>query len=387
MVPRLRDWAIAAALLAVVLAERAPPALACPFCKALGPTLAQLRQQASVAALVELETQTPSRQSRLRLHRVFVGAERLQGTETLDVALDAAGRPGGLLLVFGNGPPDAPPTQLAWHAVSVNENSYAYFARAPSPKSPAAERLRYFAPFLEHADPLIAEDAYLEFGHATFGEVASVADVLPLARMRGWLTDPKVPPERKGFYGLALGLTRDPGSRRAGALVLRQLILAPEDDFRAGFDGIIGGYLLLAGREGLQLVETQYLANPRAADGDVRHAMAALRFYHEYGRDIPPARLQSALRHVLARPEFAAAAVTDLARWQDWSALERVVALYTKPGYSDPAIRRAIVGYLLACPERQANEALARLRQVDPQGVAAAEQVLSRTLGVAPAEQ
>ena len=221
---------------------------------------------------------------------------------------------------------------------------------------------------------------------ATFDEVASVADVLPLTRMPDWLTDPKVPPERKGFYGLALGLARDPGSRRAGAEVLRQLILAPEDDFRAGFDGIIGGYLLLAGREGLELVETHYLANRRAADGDVRHAMAALRFYHEYGRDIPTARLQSALRTVLARPEFAAAAVTDLARWQDWSALARIVALYVKPGYADPTIRRAIVGYLLACPERQAREALARLRLVDPQGVAAAEQVLSRTLGVVPTE-
>ena len=133
---------------------------------------------------------------------------------------------------------------------------------------------------------------------------------------------------------------------------------------------------------GLELIESRYLANPSAADGDVRHAIVALRFYHEYGREIPPERLSAALARVLARAEFAAVAITDLARWKDWTSLARISRLYDDPAYADPAIRRAIVGYLLACPKPAARSELARLRNSDPTGVAEAEQFLSRTSGL-----
>lgn len=379
--------AIFAACVATLLACGANRSQACPFCTAIAPTLCQLRQQAAIAALAEVDAQPTAGRATLRLHRVLGGAERLAGKDTLDVALDVAARPGSLLLIFGTGPENAPAGELAWHAVAVNETNYAYFARAPSLKTATPERLRYFGPLLEHVDPLIAQDAYLEFGHAPFDEVARVAEILPLARMRGWLTDPKVPQDRKGFYGLALGLGGDASMRQANAEFLQGLIVAPEDDFRAGFDGILGGYLLLTGAKGLELIEARYLSNPRAADGDVRHALTALRFYYEYGNEIPVARLQSAVGQLLKRPEFAEAAVTDLARWKDWGSVSAISRLYTEKAYAQPSIRRAIVGYLLACPTPAAARALAHLREIDPQGVATAEQTLSRTTTVRPSEQ
>jgi hypothetical protein len=355
--------------------------LACPFCVALEPTLSQRRDAAAVTILAEVEKALDARLTRVRVHKVLSGDERINGAETLDIAIEEGLRPGSLLVAFGNSAAGAAPGEFAWHAVALNEASYAYVAREPSLKTPAAERLRYFAPLLEHPDPSIAGDAYLEFGHAAFGDVERVADALPFARMREWLVEPKIPPERKGFYGLALGLATDAVQKRANAAVLEKLILLPEDDFRAGFDGIVGGYLLSAGDVGLQLIETRYLANPRAADGDVRHVLVALRFYYEYGREIPNERLCAALRRALDRPEFAAAAITDLARWSDWESVDRIAGLYMRPAFSDPAVRRAIVGYLSSCPRPQAAEALARIRASDPQGVAAAEAWISRTTG------
>jgi hypothetical protein len=372
---------------ALIVVSTARAGAACPFCTALGPTLCQLREQAAVVALVEVEGPATAERWRLRLHRTIAGAERFKGRHKLEIPLDLALRPGSLLLVFGSGGPTAALDELTWHGIAVNEVSYAYFARAPSLKTPLPERLRYFAPFLEHRESLVAKDAYLEFGHAPLDQISRVAEALPMATLRSWLTDPKVPPERKGFYGLALGLVADPSERASNAEFLRQLVLAPEDDFRAGFDGILGGYLLLAATPGLDLVDERYLANPRAADGDVRHALTALRFYHEYGHEIPHERLRQALRHVLARPEFAAAAITDLARWQDWSGQDQIAALYTSPRYSRSETRRAIVGYLLTCPEPSAAKALARLRQVDPEGVAAAERILSSTISPSPSPQ
>ncbi len=235
-------------------------------------------------------------------------------------------------------------------------------------------------------NPLVAEDAYLEFGHAPFDVVAQNVELLPMERVRRWLVDPNVPGRRKGFYGLALGLADRPRDRSANAALLRRQILAPENDFRAGFDGVLGGYLLLEGEPGLALIESRYLADPGAAVGDVRHAMTALRFYHEYGHAIPQERLCRAMRRLLDRQEFAEAAIVDLARWQDWDALDEITALYGRPEYAQAGIRRAIVGYLLACPEQEASAALATLRAMDPQGVADAERIL-RQVGSVPQSQ
>ena len=46
---------------------------------------------------------------------------------------------------------------------------------------------------LEHANALVAEDAYREFGNAPYDVVALVADRLPYAAMRRWIVDPRIP--------------------------------------------------------------------------------------------------------------------------------------------------------------------------------------------------
>jgi hypothetical protein len=365
-------------------------AFGCPFCTALEPTLASRRESAAVVALGEVRG-IEGRKLDVRLHRTLKGEKLLAGQDSIVVPAAGTLKVGTLLLVFGdlveteadekgNLETQAVATKgesLRFAAVPVSETSYAYFAQAPDLRKTAPERLRYFARFLEHADPTIAGDAYQEFAHASFGDVAQAADALPGDKLIGWLASERVPPARKGFYALALSFNETEPLRRFHADVLFKMILAPSDDFRAGFDGVIGGYLLLRGASGLDQIDELYLSNPKAADGDVRHALAALRFYREFGDEIPRERLAKALRHVLARPEFADAVVTDLARWKDWSALDEIAGLYTQDAYAQPAVRRAIVGYLLACPEAAAAVQLKRLRGIDPQGVAAAEQVLS----------
>ncbi|MEX2115053.1 MAG: hypothetical protein WD845_17800 [Pirellulales bacterium] len=373
----LVPWAL---LLAALLAP-ARPLVACPFCTALGPTLAQRREQSEVAALAEVAATLDRGRTTLKLHAVLQGGDTFPAGQMLTAKLDVAAKPGTLLLVFGDAAGSARDTERSWHAVAANEISYAYLARSPDLKTPTLERLRYFAAYLEHPDPLVAEDAYLEFGHAPFDDVARMADTLSGQKLRRWLIDPGVPEARKGFYGLAVALAAPQSERASTADFLRQRIVAPENDFRAGFDGVLGGYLLLAGLPGLELIESRYLANANSADGDVRHALTALRFYAEYGREIPRSRLAQAVARLLARDEFAAEAITDLARWQAWEAQAEVVDVYARSA-SDERTRRAVVGYLLACPAAEARQALARLRVNDPAGVAAAEQVLSRTSGV-----
>jgi hypothetical protein len=66
--------------------------------------------------------------------------------------------------------------------------------------------------------------------------------------------------------------------------------------------------------------------------------------------------------------------------------LNTVASLYSEPAYSQPGTRRAIVGYLLACPLPQSARLLADLRQIDPQGISSAEQILLRTTTTLPAD-
>ena len=359
-------------------------AAACPFCTAVKPSLSQRCEAAEIAAFGEcLEASGVGR--RFRLQEMLKGAELLKSKSSLQLSPDemsepgAAPRPGGLVLLLADRDALADDGKLRWSAISLDELSYAYVARAPASRKPAAERLAYYIQFLEHRNPLVADDAYLEFGRARYDEVAQVADKLPMESLRAWLADERVPQERKGFYGLALGLARDPAERRRNEAFLKQQILKPASDFRSGFDGLLGGYLLLAGEPGLELIEERYLADPRAASGDVRHAMTALRFYHEFGREITPERLAAALRRLLAREEFAPEAIVDLARWQDWESTVAVVELSRRLAAKDASLRRAAIGFLLLSPAPEAPPEAARLRRQYPRDVAEIERRLSPT--------
>lgn len=358
---------------------------ACPFCTAVKPSLSQRRETAEIAAFAECLESNRQRQT-FRLQRTLKGAELLRGKATLELSADslaepaagAAPKPGDLMLLLASRDALSDDGKLLWSEIPLDELSYAYVARAPSSRKPPAERLAYFIPFLEHRNPLLAEDAYLEFGHARFDEAAQVADKLPMDSLREWLADDHVPQERKGFYGLALGLARDPAERRRNAEFLKQQMLEPAGDFRAGFDGVLGGYLLAAGEAGLELIEQRYLADPQAAAGDVRHAMTALRFYHEYGREIPAERVAAVMRRLLAREEFAPEVIVDLARWEDWESTPAVIELNRRLQSKNAPIRRAAIGFLTLSPTKEAAAELARLGRRYPLEVDAAKKRLSR---------
>jgi hypothetical protein len=349
--------------------------LACPFCTTPEPTLAERRESADVVLLAEATATVNDRQT-FTVHRALKGADVI-GEQKMLVTRGKL-TPGTLAVLLGTKSDD----EFTWHVTSVDETSLGYFARSPSLRIATPERLAYFLPFLEHANPLIAQDAYAEFGRAPYDAVAAVADKFPMETFRRHLVDPGVSGERKGFYGLALGLaTREP-DRTENEQLLKRLIDEPASDFRSGFDGVLGGYLLLAAESGLEQIERRFLTAKTAPRGDVMHVITALRFYEEYGKKIPRARLAQALGHLVERPEYAATVIVDLARWEAWGIEPQVVALWERAGFADPLIRRAIVGYLRTCPQADAQRDLAALRKRFPDEVTAAERVLSSLGGV-----
>jgi len=381
-------------------------AAACPFCGTVGPSLAERRDRADAVAVGESLGAAAAAGGRM-VQRFLVRAILKPGAEGVDAAPAVA--PGvavesrvdarvdaridalidalidGTAVLFRT---DAA-TQAAgprWSAVAADETLLGYVAAAPPVDRPAPERLRWFASRLEHPAPAIAADAFAEFGAAAFADVVAAADALDPARLAAWVNEPGIDQRRRGFYGLALGIVardgRDPLVRRDCLAALDRAVAAPGDDFRAGYDGVLAGLLVARGERGLDAIEARGLLGPRGRPLDQRHLLAALRFAHEsLAAAIPPARIAAATAALLASPAVAADAAIDLARYRAWDRVDEVAGLWATLGGDDPLVRRAVAGYLAACPLPAAKAHLARLGRDDPDRLRAALEAASFPAG------
>jgi hypothetical protein len=374
-------WLIALTMLAMNQALQA-----CPFCPALEPTLAQLREDSAVCLLGEARASTATPQANT-VKQPFLIQQRFKGDgfapQTLTaIPLSKPLAAGELRLLFGDAPGMAESTEREWTLKPAEETLLAYFARAPQPRQPSKDRLPYFAKFLENAEPAIAADALMEFAHADLTQVREIAGSFKSADVRAWLTDENARAEHKGFYGLLLGVLaqEQPPERAANLTLLEKLVFAPGNDYRVGHDGMIAGYLLVGGKDAFAELDKQLLSKPDAPPGDLKHAVAALRFFYEYGAaDLRP-QTMAAMTLLAQKPVTAAAAIIDLTRWQAWDALPKIAAMYDH-AQTDAVIKRAVVGYLRRCSEPAGKATLDKLREKDPAGIAAAEAILDRMTG------
>ena len=343
------------ALLACVLTYgTASASLACPFCPPTQPTFSEQLAESDVACLVKWVsvTQSKSLDEVGSATTTFEIVQLLRGRETdfpvkskITVDFLRMGKPGNLFLVFGK----RDEKQIAWSApVEVTEISYEYIRQAPPLETAAKVRLQYFLKFLEFGDPTIANDAFAEFSRARYADVAELAESLPRKKLRRWLESAETSKVRLGFYGLMLGLCGNDDD----AKFLEDRIFAPvaPDDIRLGIDGMIGGYLLLRGEDGLERIVDGKLRSKDTADADLFAVLNALRFAWEYNRDrLPAAKLQAALRLYLDRENFAELVLPDLARWKDWSVLDRLLAQYGKAPFDQDGGKLKIILFAQAC--------------------------------------
>jgi len=360
---------------AVVWLLIAHAAVACPFCGPVGRSLAE-RRDAADSVLVGDAAGDATRAADGLLVQPLAPLAVLRGAADVPAAaLECrVGEPiMGTGLLFGSREPDG----LRWEALAADEALIAHVAAAPAIEEPAAQRLRWFAGRLEHANPSIAADAFTEFGLAPFAVVSAVADAFDPDELRAWLADPGVDRRRRGFYALALGVataaTERPSDRSAGIAALHAAVEEAGDDLRAGYDGILAGVLVAETETGLAYLGDRGLFTATTRPGDAKHALAALRFAWECLADsIPRDSVAEATAGLLDNPAVAADAAIDLARYTRWNEVDRVAALWQFLGRDDPLVRRAVAGYLEACPLTAARDHRERLAGSDPAAWAAA---------------
>jgi len=368
------------AWLLLLVAGLARVVAACPFCDVVGRPLAAKRDTARGVAIGE--SSGAARDDGGIIRQAFVVRSVLRGDAiavneavTARVAGPVAGT---ALLLASDGGPDANGVE----AIAADEMLLGYAATAPRAEAPAAERLRWFARWLEHPDRAIAEDAFTEFGLAAFSDVVQAADALSAEKLRGWLDEPAIDQRRRGFYGLAVGIVaaraQARGHRAEADACLEALdaaIAAPANDFRAGYDGLLGGLLVARGEAAIDVMMDRGLLAADTRAGDARHALAALRFAREFLADsVPGARVADAAAGLVTNPAVAADTIVDLARYEHWQSVDDVAAIWETLGRDDPLVRRAVAGYLTACPLDAARQQAAAIAAASPETWAAAIQ-------------
>jgi len=364
-------------------------ALACPICGVPTITLSERLARADVALLVEWVSAQPAKDKAaesttyevVQVHRDGTGKYKVG--ESVTVGQLTAGKAGNLFLLMGQ---KDDKLGIKWEigpALPVTETSYQYIIQAPSPEAPAEKRLAYFTRFLEFPDVRIANDAFAQFVNAPTKDIASVAGKLPREKIRNWLADPKTPVTRQSGYGLMLGLCGGPDDAR----FLERLFVDIDSERQTGIEGVMFGYLLLAGEQGLAGLEKAYLANSQAPEGVSYSAYLATRYFWYYGNGkISRPRLQAAIRRLLEQPTFSDSAIITLAEWKDWSLHDWLMRLYDSKSEVEGSTKKAIIKYMIASTRDVAKDVteipahvvagrkcLDELRQRDPKLVAETE--------------
>ena len=380
-------------LLSLLWTSLSGPAAACPFCGPVAEPLAHRRARATTVAVGETlrpaepvpaeqvpTEQAPAGQRHQAFQLLATAVSGPTGLRLQPAAADTAAIVATVTATFTGTAVLFHEQPGSWQAFPADELLIDYCLSAPSPpreRAADADRLRWFVRRLEHPNAAIAADAYAECAIAPFDAVRGAAEAFDASRLAGWLTDTAIDPQRCGFYGLAAGLV---ARQRQGhdAEVCRRALLAAVStrhvsDFRAGTDGLFAGLLIADGQDALATFESLGLFTVSGSPVAQRQLLRALRFAWEEPADtLPRDQVVHATGRLLTLPHLAREAVIDLARYQAWDACRDVVRLWDDLGPTDPLIRPAVAGYLLACPLPEAARALADLRVQDPDGVAAA---------------
>jgi len=267
---------------------------------------------------------------------------------------------GRRFMLSGVDPPD-----LQWSCLPVSERAEKYIGKITELPDDSLERLRFYHKYLQDEESMLARDAYDEFAVAPYDAVKKLGPEMDREQLLEWIGDPEMATDRKRLYLTMLGVCGD----EQNLPFLEKMLRSTQKSTRGGLDALIACYLTLAGEKGLPLVDELFLANQKAPYADTYAAIMAVRFHGTEGDVLPRSALVESLHHVLDRKDLADLVIPDLARWSDWSQIDRLVDLFVKADPDNNWVRVPVVNYLRACPLPAAKKALKKLEEIDPESV------------------
>ncbi|MFL5330989.1 MAG: hypothetical protein ACJ8C4_19015 [Gemmataceae bacterium] len=233
--------------------------------------------------------------------------------------------------------------------------------------------LEHAGKYLDHVDPDLASEAFLEFAKANDADVLRASKRLAPDKVRKLLDDAKTPQERMGLFVSMLGAC---GSAEDAAR-FQQLLAHPGERFRAAQSGLYAGYIMLQPAEGWKTLQAT-LADPKRPYTERVAALTALRFFYNADPKAVRSQAVAGLQSLVTQDDLADYAIEDMRKWQIWELSSAVVAQYGKKGFDAPLMRRAILRYALSCPDPNAKTLVTSVRATKPDLVADVEESLER---------
>ncbi len=367
----MRFRKIVAALFVVGLLTWTPVASACPFCSAQALTFSEEIKAADVAVIArlaevpkilvdsEVNPSTEIEKLAFTIEHVFKGKEHLGTMKSIKTIYFGQAGKGSMFLMLGFEPP-----KLSWTSpIAMGDRGIKYLQDVVKLPEKGVGRLAFFQEYLEDKDEMLSRDAYDEFAKAPYSQIVEIKDRLKHDQFVSWIKDAKVPTSRRRLYLTLLSVcgTKD------DLPMLESLIKSKDRKQKAGLDALVSSYLMLKGEAGVGLIEDLFLKNSKAEYTDTYAAIMAIRFHGQEKSPVPKKRLLGALRHMLDRPQLADLIIPDLARWEDWESMDRLVKLFKDSDEQSSWVRVPVINYLRACPTPAAKLRLAELARLDPE--------------------
>jgi hypothetical protein len=372
---------VAAFVLSAVIMQR--PASGCPFCEAGSQTLSERIAAADVAVVARLvsapswtaddqHANRAAEKSEFRVEQLLKGEVKLVVSDPVAVFYFGESKPGAKFLLLGT-----QDRELLWSTPQpLSDRAVKYLEAALELPPEGAGRLAYFQKYLEDEDSTLARDAYEEFARAPYSVVVELKDKMDREQLVAWIRDPEVTLNHRRLYLTMLGVC----GTDEDVPLLESMLLPAERESSAGLDALIACYVKLKGAAGLPRIEELFMKNSDAEFADTYAAIAALRFIGEQTEVVPRERVAQSFHHMLDRPE-ADLVVADLARWEDWSVMPRLVEIFKKADDESPWVRQTVARYLMACPLPEAKQHLVELKKIDVAAVERAASVLALLAG------
>ena len=348
-------------------------AMWCPFCSAVSLTFTEQLDASDVVVVAKLLELPPPAEdpdadfpkAKFEIVQVIKGDQIVAPEMTFWTQLVGRHQPGQKFLVMGVDPP-----RLAWSTpMKASDRVFQYLLDIQKLPPSGPQRLAFFQNYFEDDESMLAFDAYDEFARASYDDLIALKPLMQREKLVNWIKDPNVSTSRRRLYFTMLGVCGTADDVK----LLEDLIRSDDHHQRAGLDALVASYLTLTGDRGLDLVEQTFLSDPDTEYVDARDVVSALRFHGSETSILSRDRIVAAVRHILDRPKMADMVIPDLARWEDWDVMKRLVQMFKDAEQDNNYVRVPIISYLRACPLPEAQQYLTELAQLDPDAVRRAD--------------
>ncbi len=346
---------------------------ACPFCQAINLTFAEQLDSKDVAIVARLlklpkpvsDPDADLPKAAMEISKVLKGSEYVKEGMQFNVVVVGTYPIGQEFLVMGVDPPG-----ISWTTpMKASERVFKYLETIQSLPKSGADRLVFFQGYFEDKESVLAFDAYDEFAKAPYEDLIALKDRMQKDKLVQWIKDPELSHNRRRLYLTMLGVCGGADE----AKVLESFIESGDRRQQAGLDALLASYLTLKGADGLPLIVDTFLKNKETEYVDVLAAVSALRFHGTEVDIVPKEDIVAAVRHVLDRPRMADMVIPDLARWKDWSVMERLVKMFKETDDETNWLRVPVITYLRECPKPEAQAYIEELAKIDPDAVTRAD--------------